>query len=168
MANLQQEAVLPLQQRQQRGSKGNSSSRRQQRRQWCPSWLEEAGSLRWPPCRDQQSHRRTALRTPVSACSIMPCWEPQATYSVRARCAGREHLLVYLRGDVDQRRHVVAEGPPDGALPAASQQHAGLLWRRLLLPYRWRWMWRSWQGLGCEGAWAGPFRVECRGLELGL
>ncbi len=33
--------------------------------------------------------------------------------------AGREHLLAYLRGDVEQWRRVVAEGQPEGPMPAA-------------------------------------------------
>ncbi len=43
------------------------------------------------------------------------------TYRVCAWHAGREHLLAYLRGDVDQWRRVMAEGPLEGPLPAAAR-----------------------------------------------
>ncbi len=43
-------------------------------------------------------------------------WELRASYMVCARRAGREHLLVYLRGVVD-----LAKGPPEGRLPAAAR-----------------------------------------------
>ncbi len=49
-------------------------------------------------------------------------WERRASYQVCTRRAGREYLLLaYLRGDVDQWRRVVAEGPPEGPLPAAAR-----------------------------------------------
>lgn len=38
--------------------------------------------------------------------------------------AGREHLLAYLLGDVDQCRRVMAEGPAEGSLPAAAARTA--------------------------------------------
>ncbi len=47
-------------------------------------------------------------------------WEMRAFHQVCARRAGREHLLAYRWGDVDQRRRSVAERQPEGPLPVAS------------------------------------------------
>ncbi len=48
-------------------------------------------------------------------------WELRASYRVCAWRAGREHLLAYLRGDVDQWQRVMAEGTQEGPLPAAAR-----------------------------------------------
>ncbi len=48
-------------------------------------------------------------------------WELRASYPVCAWRAGREHLLAYLRGDVDQWQRVMAEGTQEGPLPAAAR-----------------------------------------------
>lgn len=49
-------------------------------------------------------------------------WELRASYPVCAWRAGREHLIAYLRGDVDQLRRVILEGPPEDPLPAAAHR----------------------------------------------
>ncbi len=72
------------------------------------------------------------------------------------RRAGREHLLAHRRGDVDQWRCLMAEGPLEGPLPAAARtaltEAAAALQAEMDVAQL--------EGVGCEGA---PARVGCLG-----
>ncbi len=62
-----------------------------------------------------------ALADPGEGLFHRALWELRASYPVYAWRAGREHLLAYLRGNVDQWRRVMVEGPLEGPLPAAAR-----------------------------------------------
>ncbi len=73
---------------------------------------------------------------------------PPYLIQVCAWRVGRERLLAYLRGDVGQWRRVMAEGPPEGPLPAAARtalaEAAAALRAELDVAQL--------AGVGCEGA----------------